>query len=118
VRARRDHRDAVKATTAGDRVIVRARAHGDAAVIEVADEGVGIPADALPRIFDRFSREPHRDGGTGLGLPIAHAIVEAHGGSIAVTTSLGRGTTVALRLPGYAERSVWGVPGDDRQAVG
>jgi signal transduction histidine kinase len=110
--------NAVKATTPGDRIVVRARARADAAVIEVIDQGAGIAATALPRIFDRFSREPHRDGGTGLGLPIAHAIVEAHGGTIAVTSSLGQGTTVALRLPGYAERSSWAIPVDDPQPVG
>ena len=51
-------------------------------MLEVVDLGAGIPEEALPRIFDRFARQPHRDGGTGLGLPIVKAIAEAHGGSV------------------------------------
>jgi signal transduction histidine kinase len=93
--------NAVKATQAGERIVVRGRAEGGVAVLEVADEGVGIPADALPRIFDRFARQPHQAGGTGLGLPIVKAILAAHGGSVAVTSCPGEGTVVRMRLPGY-----------------
>jgi signal transduction histidine kinase len=93
--------NAVKATRPGERVVVRGRGEGDAVVLEVADEGAGIPEEALPRIFDRFARQPHESGGTGLGLPIVKAIMEAHGGSVTVASRLGRGTSVRLRLPGY-----------------
>jgi signal transduction histidine kinase len=97
--------NAVKATAPGDTIIVRARAEEDSALLEVIDVGPGIPAEALPRIFDRFARQPHRNGGTGLGLPIVKAIAEAHGGSVSVTSRPGAGTSVALRLPGYSEGS-------------
>jgi signal transduction histidine kinase len=95
--------NAVKATQPGTRVVVRGRASGGVAVLEVVDHGAGISAEALPRIFDRFARQPHEAGGTGLGLAIVKAIMEAHGGSVAVTSSPGEVTSVCLRLPGYRE---------------
>jgi signal transduction histidine kinase len=103
--------NAVKATEPDDIVILRATTNGDGlAELEVVDHGAGIHPDALPRIFDRFAREPHRDGGTGLGLPIVKAITEAHGGSTAVTSIFGEGTSVRLRLPGYVEAAAAGAP--------
>jgi signal transduction histidine kinase len=94
--------NAVKATGPGDRIAVRTRAEGDVAVLEIADTGTGIEPEAMAHVFDRFVRQPHPAGGTGLGLPIVKAIVEAHGGSASVVSEPGEGTTVCLRLPGYA----------------
>jgi|1186.fasta_scaffold70198_2 two-component system OmpR family sensor kinase len=96
--------NAVKATREGDLIMLRGAAgpHGTAE-LEIVDDGAGIAPDALPRVFDRFARDPHQDGGTGLGLPIVKAIVEAHGGSVAIHSVPGEGTCVRLRLPGYAE---------------
>jgi two-component system OmpR family sensor kinase len=97
--------NAVQATHSGDRVMIAARAEGETAVIIVDDAGVGIPADALPRVFDRFwsiRSDPERKRGTGLGLSIVKAIVEAHGGSVTVHSSQGTGTGVTIRLPGLA----------------
>ena len=94
--------NAVKATSPGDRILVRGRADGGHAVVEVVDGGVGIEPEALPRIFERFARQPHPGGGTGLGMPIVKAIVEAHGGTIKVASTPGKGTSVHLRLPGFA----------------
>ena len=76
----------------------------DAAIrIEVSDTGAGIPAEALPRVFDRFFRvDPSRSkasGGTGLGLAIVQSILTLHGGSAEITSQLGRGTRVTLRMP-------------------
>jgi signal transduction histidine kinase len=93
--------NAVKATAPGDRVLVRGRASADAAVFEVVDHGAGISEEALPHVFERFVRRPHEAGGTGLGLPIVKAIVEAHGGSASVTSSAAEGTAVRLRIPGF-----------------
>jgi signal transduction histidine kinase len=93
--------NAVKHTELGERIVVRGRADGDGAVLEVADGGTGIDADTLPRIFERFVHTPHPNGGTGLGLPIVKAIVEAHGGAIDVASAPGAGTTVRMRLPGF-----------------
>jgi signal transduction histidine kinase len=84
-------------------VEVSCSADGDGAVIKVADTGSGIPSEALPRLFDRFYRGAQarqRDAeGSGLGLAIAHAIVAAHGGSIAVASRPGEGATFLIRLP-------------------
>ncbi|MEW6184149.1 MAG: ATP-binding protein [Thermodesulfobacteriota bacterium] len=71
--------------------------------ISIADTGVGIPKEHLPRIFERFYRVD-RDysrqlGGTGLGLSIVKHIIEAHGGTIHVQTSVGKGTIFILRIP-------------------
>lgn len=72
-----------------------------ALLLRVSDEGMGIPADDLPRIFERY----HRAGnvlslpGTGLGLASTRQIVEQHGGAITITSSEGQGTTVTVRLP-------------------
>jgi two-component system heavy metal sensor histidine kinase CusS len=95
-------------TPAGGRVTLAAR-NGDAAIrIEVSDTGVGIPAEALPRVFDRFFRvDPSRSkasGGTGLGLAIVQSILALHGGSAEITSQLGRGTRVTLRIPALSAR--------------
>lgn len=71
-------------------------------MVTVSDTGIGIAAEDLPRVFDRFYRVPGSDArsrGTGLGLAIARRIVEAHGGSIAVESRVGQGSTFTVRLP-------------------
>ena len=97
--------NAVGATDPGDRILLRAGCDGDDAVIEVLDDGTGIPPGHLTRVFDRFWRvngDSARDsGGTGLGLSIVKAIVEAHGGTVAVTSALGEGSTFTIRLPDF-----------------
>jgi signal transduction histidine kinase len=96
--------NAVRATRDGDVIVLRGAVASDGtAELEVVDLGAGIAPDILPRIFDRVARWPPRGGGLGLGLPVAKAIVEAHGGNITVSSTLGMGTCVRLRLPGYEE---------------
>ncbi|WP_157068566.1 sensor histidine kinase [Sandaracinus amylolyticus] len=68
-------------------------------VLEVHDDGPGIAADDLPRVFDRFYTARQDGRGTGLGLAIVRATVEAHGGTVDVRSRSGEGTTFALRLP-------------------
>jgi signal transduction histidine kinase len=71
--------------------------------IEVCDTGVGIPPEALPRVFDRFFRvdesRSQASGGTGLGLAIVQSIMLLHGGKVEIASKLGQGTQVTLRLP-------------------
>jgi two-component system sensor histidine kinase KdpD len=80
---------------------VRARAAGATLEITVADRGIGIPAEDLERIFEKFYRvqRPDSVGGTGLGLSIGKGIVEAHGGSIRAVNRAGGGTSVRMQLP-------------------
>jgi signal transduction histidine kinase len=98
--------NAIKFTDAGE-VLVRARVEGQAngdvmLVITVADTGVGIPADALETIFEEFQQVEggiQKREGTGLGLPIAKKWVELLGGSIAVESELGKGSTFTVSIP-------------------
>ena len=73
------------------------------AIIRVTDTGVGIPAEDLPRIFDRFYRvdkaRSRAEGGSGLGLAICQSIVEAHGGTISATSDIDVGTTIEVKIP-------------------
>lgn len=94
--------NAIKFSPPGGTVRVRAGVTGRQAVVEVSDQGPGIPPDEIEHIFERFYRgkEANRSGsGSGLGLAIARAIMEAHGGSISVQSTPGHGTTMRLTLP-------------------
>ena len=93
--------NAVKYTPAGGRVEVEARRHGAAALIRVRDTGPGIPANEQPRIFDRLFRgdTSRAERGLGLGLSVVKAIVEAHGGTVEVSSESGRGSTFSVSLP-------------------
>jgi len=87
----------------GGRIVLRLASEGGCWRAEVADNGPGIPADALPHVFDRFYRaDPARNantGGSGLGLAIARHIVEEHDGTIAAESRSGEGTVITVRLP-------------------
>ena len=93
--------NAVKYGPPDGAVVLRARRQGDNVRISVADQGPGIPAEHLPRLFDRFHRvEGERGpGGTGLGLYITRNLVELMGGTIEVESRLGHGTTFSFTLP-------------------
>jgi signal transduction histidine kinase len=94
--------NALRHTPAGGRIDLSAQVQSAHVVLTVADTGEGIPPDMLPHIFDRFYRgDPARsqpDGESGLGLAIAKSIVEAHGGTIAATSTPGHGTTFTITL--------------------
>jgi len=93
----------VKYTPEGGMVRVSALAEEDTVVVRVADTGIGIPPEDLPRVFEEFFRasnaRSHAAVGTGLGLAIAKSAVEALGGSVEVSSRQGVGTEFALRLP-------------------
>jgi two-component system NtrC family sensor kinase len=67
--------------------------------LSVRDDGAGIPAESLERIFDPFYSTKAQGKGTGLGLAITHGIVTAHGGEIRVASEPGKGTEIVVRLP-------------------
>ncbi|RLC99278.1 MAG: hypothetical protein DRI77_03120 [Chloroflexi bacterium] len=94
--------NAIKYCRAGDNIMVTASDEGDHLAVSVADTGPGIPAQALPRVFERFYRVPGAEDqalGAGLGLTITRQIVEAHGGRITVSSVEGKGTTFMFTLP-------------------
>jgi signal transduction histidine kinase len=93
--------NAVKHTPAAGQINVEVRRDGDRALLRVRDTGSGIPADELPRIWDRLFRgdTSRADRGLGLGLSLVKAVVEAHGGSVGVTSEPGRGSTFTVSLP-------------------
>jgi signal transduction histidine kinase len=92
--------NALKFTPGGGEVVIRAEAREDEVEISVEDTGPGIPSEKLPNVFERFwqgNRAPR--SGAGLGLPIAKAIVVAHGGRIWAESILGAGTSVRFTIP-------------------
>jgi signal transduction histidine kinase len=96
--------NAVKFSEEGGRVEVVSRLHRGVAEVEVADDGIGIEADFLPRIFERFQQAEggttRRHGGLGIGLSIAKSLIEMHGGTIAVESAgRGHGSRFRVRLP-------------------
>jgi signal transduction histidine kinase len=107
--------NALRYTPAGGQVRVQAECDGSNVVVSVADDGVGIQAEDLPRVFDRFyrgeqsrTRDGFDRGGAGLGLAIAKGMVEAHGGKIWAESSPGEGTTFLFRMA--RTRGVTGEP--------
>ena len=87
-------------TPPGTRVRISAKVEGQNLVLTVADRGPGLPAEVLPRIFDKFYRAPDtRRGGVGLGLSITRGLVEAHGGTITAENRTRGGISFIIRLP-------------------
>jgi signal transduction histidine kinase len=93
--------NALKFTPAGGHVTISTRRTGPDAVLQVTDTGVGIPAEDLPHIFDRFWRGPQaeRVSGSGIGLAIAAELAQAHGGRLTASSQPGQGTQMTLTLP-------------------
>ncbi|MFE5407304.1 sensor histidine kinase [Microbacterium sp. NPDC056569] len=98
--------NAVKYTSAGGTVRVSGRRDGTDIVISVVDTGIGIPSVDLPRVFEHYFRSSAAlDSGipgTGIGLRIVQDVVDAHGGTIDISSEPGTGTTVTLRMPSEA----------------
>ena len=120
---------AIEATgRAAGRIEIETRSRGDEVILEVADDGCGIPVEVLPRIFDPFFTTKPVGQGTGLGLAISHGIIVDHGGRFEVESTPGRGSRFRVFLPvggkgqgcGKAGRSLPagdGRPGDQQPAT-
>jgi signal transduction histidine kinase len=95
--------NAVKFTQKGGRVDIRGAREGRMIRVAVSDTGVGVPAEDLPRLFDKYeqasTRAPRRERGTGLGLYITRQLVELHGGEITVESEVGKGSTFSFTIP-------------------
>src|SRR3989338_8093131 len=95
--------NSVKYTPMGGKVEINIKAIGSRILIEIIDNGIGIPSDELPKLFEEFyrasnARELERDG-TGLGLSIAKRVVEMHNGKIWVESEEGKGSKFSIELP-------------------
>jgi signal transduction histidine kinase len=96
--------NALKFTTAGEVVVSAAPAAGGAVAFTVRDTGVGIPEDAMPYVFEMFRQVPGTGGGgVGLGLHIVRRFVDALDGTVAVTSTLGVGTTFVVTVGAVAD---------------
>jgi two-component system phosphate regulon sensor histidine kinase PhoR len=93
--------NAIKFTPSGGRATISAKQEKDSIVVQVADTGIGISKEDLPRVFERFYKadKARTSEGTGLGLAIAKHIVQAHGGSIWAQSEEGKGSTFSFSLP-------------------
>ncbi len=95
--------NAIKYTPPGGGVRLSVRREGEFAVLEVADDGIGIPAEALPHVFKRFFRvdtsRSREQGGAGLGLAIVKSICSAHGAEVEVISTPGKGSRFRMRQP-------------------
>ena len=95
--------NAIKYTGPGGAVLLTVIAQGGKAVLEVVDNGIGIPSEALPRVFERFFRvdeaRSRELGGAGLGLSIVRSICAAHGGGVEAFSTPGHGSRLRVELP-------------------
>lgn len=95
--------NAIKYTQEGGSIFIDVSDSGEFCIVKISDTGIGIPAEDLPYIFERFYRTDksrnRKTGGTGIGLTIAKSIVEAHGGKIEVQSDVGKGSSFTVVLP-------------------
>ena len=100
--------NSIKYTSEGGNIKVYIGAVHEDAYIKIIDNGIGIPAEDLPHVFERFYRvdkaRSREMGGTGLGLPIAKEIIESNNGSIDIKSEKGKGTEVIIKIPLYKEK--------------
>lgn len=100
--------NAMKYSPEGSKIRIKVRENGDSVKVTVKDYGLGIPSDCIPNLFEKFYRVDNSDhrkvGGTGLGLAICKEIIDAHGGTIAVSSELGKGSEFYFTLPILLEK--------------
>jgi two-component system NtrC family sensor kinase len=97
--------NAIDATDAGGHITIKTRVSGRGVEVLVSDTGCGIPQKQLSRVFDPFFTTKRTGAGTGLGLSVSLGIVQAHGGTIGVTSKEGEGSTFTVWLPYKEERA-------------
>jgi two-component system sensor histidine kinase/response regulator len=90
--------NAVKFTPPEGQVCLKMHQEGNTAIIEVVDNGIGIPEHKQHLVFERFEQLNHHHEGTGLGLALTRQLVEMHGGTIEFTSTVGEGTAFIVRL--------------------
>lgn len=114
--------NATDAMPAGGKIIVRTACTGDNVVLEVEDTGLGMSQEVQERVFEPFFTTKGADRGVGLGLSVVHSIVAQHGGSISLSSEVGKGTTVRVVLPhrssGVFPRATAPAPVHDEMSVG
>lgn len=102
--------NAIKYSPENSKVLITSEEVGGCVVVQIADQGPGIPADELQNIFTKFFRSKHAKAspikGSGLGLYLAKYFVELHGGKIAVESALGQGSTFTVELPTQAQKGL------------
>ena len=102
--------NAIKYSPAGGIITVRLAQHNDMARVSISDEGIGVPADAMPRLFQRFYRadnaDPRHISGMGVGLYVVREILQLHGGHVEVESVEGSGSTFTVVLPLLADREI------------
>jgi signal transduction histidine kinase len=91
--------NATDAMPEGGDIFITTEQQGDDVQIRISDTGAGIPPENLSRVFDPFFTTKETGSGTGLGLSICYGIVKQHGGTIEISSTQGKGTTVTVRLP-------------------
>jgi PAS domain S-box-containing protein len=95
--------NAIKYSPDGGTIHVKVHRDNDSVVFSISDPGIGIPAEHLPKVFQRFHRvdtgDTRKAGGTGIGLYLVKHLVEAHGGEIGVESEVGKGSTFTFKLP-------------------
>lgn len=100
--------NSIKYTSEGGNIKVYIGAVHEDAYIKIIDNGIGIPKEDLPRVFERFYRvdkaRSREMGGTGLGLPIAKEIIDSNNGSISIKSEVGQGTEVVMKIPMYKKK--------------
>jgi two-component system cell cycle sensor histidine kinase PleC len=99
--------NAVKFTPGNGRITIGTQRRGDQAVIEIADNGIGIPRSDIAKLGRPFEQVENQftktKGGSGLGLAISKSLIELHGGALQIDSEVGRGTTVKVVLPLHAK---------------
>ena len=91
-------KNSIEAMPTGGTLTLDVEQRNEEVAIRIIDTGVGIPPELLPQIFEPFVTYG-KTNGTGLGMAVVKSVVEAHGGKISITSKVGRGTTVEIRIP-------------------